>query len=523
MSQPNKKPKQRDIEAELCADIARFAYDPLAYVMYAFPWGVPGTPLAKFKRPRAWQEQELREMAEKLQATAGVGLHEVIQEAFSSGHGVGKSAFVSMLCMWAMSCHPFTRGLVTANTQEQLTGKTWPELTKWYSMAINKHWFKTTATALFHANPEFEKRHRIDAVTWSENNTEAFAGLHNEGNLILLIFDEASSIPPKIWEVAEGATTDENTIIIWCVFGNPTRPIGRFKDCFGKLKHRWKHRHIDARDVEGTNAARHAQWILDYGIDSDFVKVRILGQFPSASPMQLIPEEWVYRAIRADRPDGSLHTHLVSADVADGGADLSVVTSARQYASFLHVTRQKQFNFPASESPIKTAHAVINMWEGIGATAKNGDTTIIDSMGVGAGTAGYIMEKHIPCVPYKGGASSANPAKWRNRRVQSYINMRDAFRDNKITIDPACFDSQAELDEFVEQVCSVMRAPANDKLEDLVTKEQMLRDGVKSPDRADSVAMLFAAKIPTLQRHDPDAKPNLTAFFSTVNAGLDGL
>lgn len=512
--------RKPSIEAQLCEDIAGFQFDPLGYVMYAFPWGVKGTPLANMKQPRKWQYLYLDDLGKKLRSTAAVNVFEVIQDATCSGHGVGKSALVAMLIMWALSTTAYTRGLVTANTQDQLTGKTWPEVTKWHAMAVNKHWFVMTATAIFHSNPDFEKRHRVDAVTWSETNTEAFAGLHNEGNRILLIFDEASSIPPKIWEVAEGATTDENTDIIWAVFGNPTRPIGRFKDCFAKLKHRWSHRHIDARDVEGTNAARHAQWINDYGIDSDFVKIRILGQFPSASPMQLVPEEWIYRAIRPYQGDGSIPQNLVSADVADGGADLSVVTSARQFTSHLHVTRQRQFNFPASLSPIKTAQAVMSMWEGVGASAKNGDTTIVDSMGVGAGTAGYLMTNQIPCIQYQGGASSANPKKWRNRRVQSYINVRDAFRDDKISIDPACFETTAELEEFVEQMCSIMRAPANDKLEDLVTKEQMLRDGVKSPDRADSVAMLFASKIPQLGQRSPDAPPSTQVFWNTSLAGM---
>lgn len=37
-----------------------------------------------------------------------------------------------------------------------------------------------------------------------ERNTEAFAGLHNQGKRII-IFDEASAIPDIIWEVANGA------------------------------------------------------------------------------------------------------------------------------------------------------------------------------------------------------------------------------------------------------------------------------------------------------------------------------
>jgi hypothetical protein len=93
---------------------------------------------------------------------------------------------------------------------------------------INRHWFTYTATALYSADPAHEKTWRVDMTAWSENNTEAFAGLHNKGKRLLLIFDEASAIPDLIWEVAEGALTDEQTEIIWACFGNPTRNSGRF-------------------------------------------------------------------------------------------------------------------------------------------------------------------------------------------------------------------------------------------------------------------------------------------------------
>ncbi len=76
----------------------------------------------------------------------------------------------------------------------------------------------------------------------AESNPDAFAGLHNQGNRILIIFDEASSIADMIWEVAEGALTDKETEIIWCAFGNPTKNSGRFRECFRKYRQLLAHR-----------------------------------------------------------------------------------------------------------------------------------------------------------------------------------------------------------------------------------------------------------------------------------------
>jgi hypothetical protein len=52
--------------------------------------------------------------------------------------------------------------------------------------------------------------------------------------------------------------------------------------------------------------------------------------------------------------------------------------------------------------------------------------------------------------------------------------------------------------EFEAQVCSVKSKPGTDRLEDIVTREEMRRDGVDSPDHADSLAMQFATQVPTI-------------------------
>jgi hypothetical protein len=104
------------------------------------------------------------------------------------------------------------------------------------------------------------------------------------------MFDESSKIADKVWEVTEGSLTDANTEILWLVFGNGTRATGRFRECFRKFRHRWDASNIDSRDVEGTNKELFKTWIEDYGEDSDFVKVRVRGMFPSASLKQFIDE-----------------------------------------------------------------------------------------------------------------------------------------------------------------------------------------------------------------------------------------
>jgi hypothetical protein len=153
---------------------------------------------------------------------------------------------------------------------------------------------------------------RLDAVTWSENNLEAFAGLHNLGKRVVLLFDEASGISDRVWDVAEGALTDEDTEIVWVVAGNPTQPSGRFFECLNRQRARWQGRQIDARTVEGTNKRQFAEWVEFYGEDSDFVRVRVRGEFPSAGSMQFISRD-VVAAARTRVVEASPHEALVTA------------------------------------------------------------------------------------------------------------------------------------------------------------------------------------------------------------------
>src|SRR5262245_64527576 len=133
--------------------LASVSHDPLAWVMGAFPWGEADTRLAGFPDgPEPWQREILTMIRDGL-----VDINKAIQLAVASGHGIGKTALVSWIMLWAISTKPDTRGVVTANTETQLKTKTWAELGKWFHMFIAKEYFSFTATALFAKDTAHEK------------------------------------------------------------------------------------------------------------------------------------------------------------------------------------------------------------------------------------------------------------------------------------------------------------------------------------------------------------------------------
>ena len=132
-----------------------------------------------------------------------------------------------------------------------------------------------------------------------------------------------SGIDDVIWEYTEGAMTTDQAA--WLVFGNPTRNTGRFRECFGRFSHRWTPFKVDSRTAKMTNKAQLQQWIDDYGDDSDFVRVRVKGEFPRAGSTQFIPSDLVERAVRNPVPDDPGAPKIIGADVARFGDDQSVI------------------------------------------------------------------------------------------------------------------------------------------------------------------------------------------------------
>jgi hypothetical protein len=455
-------------QREVLADLGAMAGDPLEFARYAFPWGEGD--LAGFDGPDEWQAGILAAVRDGLinPATA-------LRIAIASGHGIGKSALVAWLILWALATAPDSRGVVTANTDTQLRTKTWPELTKWHRRFIGAFMFEVTATAIYSTQAGHEKNWRVDLVPWSERNTEAFAGLHNKGKRILLVFDEASAIPEVIWETAEGALTDSDTEILWLVAGNPTRNSGRFRECFGKFRTRWLTRQIDSRTSKLSNKTQIAEWVNDYGEDSDFVRVRVRGVFPRAGEQQLIAIDVIEAAIarQVERDDGA--PLVLGIDVARFGDDASV------------------FRFRAGRDartipPLRFRGLDTMQLAGFAAEQcdkRNPTAVFVDGNGVGGGVVDRLRALGYPVRDVQAGGKARNERDYHNKTAECWGLMRD-------WLTTAAIDDGRELRDDLE----ARQYGFDDKNRlQLESKQDMKKRGVASPDDADALALTFAEPV----------------------------
>lgn len=471
----------------LAENIARFRYDPLGFVLFNFPWGVPGTPLANKTGPEPWQRDLLVALGKHMETNAqlkdlGIDM-QVWRSAVASGHGVGKSAVVAWLIIMLMSTRPNCRGVVTANTASQLETKTWPELAKWHAMSLTRPWFTWTASSYFFSQyPEDRRKNYIvSAITVSEHNTEAFAGLHNEESSVFIIKDEASGIHEKIYEVADGAMTDGEPFSF--DFGNPTRPEGPFFDAFTKHAEIYTYlAHVDSREVSHTNKAAINDIIRKYGIESDPVKYRVLGRFPSRAFDGFISAEQVRIAQERSMFGDTGASLVLGLDVARFGDDDTVwcFRRGRDLRSIPLISANGLSTVQVTERTIE----LINKYKP--------DATLIEGVGPGQGVIDQLRARNYRVIEVYPGSNADKFQIYGNKRAEWWSRMRTWIDE------VGCLPEDPEL--YAQLVSILYKISDTNQKMYMESKRDMSARGLRSPDKADALSLTFATTVARADR-----------------------
>lgn len=476
------------VDEQIADDVGKFWDDPLGFVMYAYDWETdrelqvvklpyPWSLVYNSEYgPDAWACELLTRIGDQVKAHNFDPYNPIpcdpIREAIASGHGIGKSALVAWLTDWIMSTRPHSKGTITANTAEQLSNKTWAEIAKWTRRCITGHWFDVTTGkgAMKMEHKEHRETWRCSAQTCREENSEAFAGQHAPTGTSFYIFDEASAVPDKIKEVSDGGLTDGEPMMF--AFGNPTRNVGWFKDCFGAQSHRWGTQQIDSRNVQVTNKKLHAEWVADYGIDSDFCKVRIRGLFPAMSARQYISQTDIDAAygkhLRIEQYNFA--PKVISVDPAWDGDDEFVI-GCRQGLHF-RILRVIAKN----DNDIEMARLIAQCQDD-----EQAEAVFIDAgYGTGIVSAGIAMGRSWQLVWFAGASPDPgflNMRAWIHGQMRNWLKSGGAIPpDPKLLRDLTAIETVGRVDGVIQ----------------LVAKKDIKKELGWSPGRSDCLAISFA-------------------------------
>jgi hypothetical protein len=482
--------------------------DPLAFVYLAFPWGEKGTPLEKHVGPRKWQRDILCSIRDHIADNQGKIDFDTFRMAVASGRGIGKSALVSWLVIWMLSTRIGGSVIVSANSEAQLRSVTWAEITKWLAMTINSHWFEIAATRIMPAKwlseiveRELQKGTRYwscEGRLWSEENPDAYAGLHNEDG-VMLVFDEASGIPDSIWSVAQGFFTENTPNRFHLAFSNPRRNTGYFYEAFNSKRNFWRTRNIDAREVEGTDKNLYQQIIDEYGGDSYQANVEVYGQFPSEGDDQFIAVNLVDDAMKRPKYKDETAPIAIGVDPARFGSDATVI-AVRQGRDLIAIKRLR-----GADTMEVVGHVIDAIEEYKPAL------TVVDEGGLGAGVVDRLKEQRYKVRGVNFGNKASKQLMYGNKRAEMWGAMRDWLKTASIP-----------EDRFLKSdLIGPKVKPDSKGTLFLESKKDMKARGLASPDAADAIAVTFAYPLASREAR-VDKKPVRSYSMSGISTSWLG-
>lgn len=396
------------------------------------------------------------------------------QTAIRSCNGAGKTFHVAHEALRFLYAYgPDAVVINTAPTWTQVENQFWRYFRAAYKRARTQLGGKLLKTKL-----DIDETWYALGIANDENNMEAFQGYHAKA--ILLIFDEASGISPKIYEAALGALAG-GSIVRFVLIGNPTQNSGPFYDAFrdpafNKIT-------ISAYDVPNVKERHQVipglvthEWVDQlekrYGRDSDLFRVRVLGQFPRHAADTLISIDLVEAAFGADRELHNQDEHRIGLDPARfGDDDTAFVERQGNKAEVLEVLNGNDTMTIAG----KAARYLRD---------KKKATLWIDIIGLGAGIFDRLKEQPDIAGRVFGVNSAGKPRDeetYLNIRAESWGNVRDWLRDAVLK----------KHEGFYELAHPKYKLASSGKLQ-LESKEDMKKRGVASPNVGDALALTLS-------------------------------
>lgn len=398
--------------------------------------------------------------------------------AVRSGHGVGKTTFLSWTIIWWLLTRYPTKIACTANTQHQLETILWGELSRWARRLPaglrDQLDIKSDKVTLASAG-------RGDsgafARTASKERPEALQGFHSEN--MMFIVDEASGVYDIIFEVAEGSLSTEGAKVL--LTGNPTKRSGYFYEAFnGPLKDRWYRIPVSAKDSRLASKTWLEDMLRKYGEDSPIYRVRVLGEFPASDTDTVIPLDLAESAVGRDVQ--AVGPVVWGLDVARFGSDRSALVKRQGNVVLEKPKTWRQFDL------MQLCGAVMNEYR-VARFEQRPVEILVDSIGLGAGVVDRLRELDFGPQVRGVNVGEVSPMSDRFLRLRDELwwNMREWLETREVRL--------PKDDDLVGELCSPKYSfPGSSVRIKVESKDDMRRRGVASPDLADALMLTFASQ-----------------------------
>jgi hypothetical protein len=423
--------------------------------------------------PVLFVEGVLDAKPEKWQREALYAVRDNDRVAIRSGHGIGKTAFLSWLILWWVLTRSPSRIACTANTASQLSDILWAEVAKWHRRMPEglKELIEVTS-----AKVELTGQDSFAVARTARRETpEALQGFHSPNMLFLV--DEASGVDDIIFEVGEGAMSTEGAKTV--MTGNPTRTSGYFYEAFNKMRDSFYTMKVASQDSTQVGPKFIEDMKIKYGEDSNIFRVRVLGEWPEADDDVVIPLHLLQSAAEREQVPAETTPVVWGLDVARFGTDKSALCKRKGNVVTEPIKSWR------NKDLMEMCGIILNEYETT-TWADRPVEILVDSIGLGAGVVDRLTELDLPVRGINVAESASMGERYGRLRDELWFLGKEWFEMRDCTI-----PLQEELIEDLSKPRFSFLSNGKLKVEG---KDEMKRRGLNSPDLADAFCLTFASR-----------------------------
>jgi hypothetical protein len=408
--------------------------------------------------------------------------------ALKACKGPGKSFALAVAGWWWLFTRWHANGIAMSITGDNLRDNLWAEMARVQERSPElRHFFAHRGERI--EARQYEKTWWLSARSFPQNADKAqqantLAGLHGRHPIVLA--DEVGDYPDGVIVAAEailsslvdGKPPDGRVILA----GNPTSTEGPLYRVTKRDRDRWWIFEISSRPGDPNRTPRvDEEWALaqinTWGIDSDFVKINILGQFPSQQANKLIGPEHALAAAQRRLDDHYKQDALIfGLDVARYGDNASVLFQRQGNMSW-RPKMWRELDLMSLADQVATEFVT-----------KNPAALFVDQSGVGGGLIDRLRQLGIPVLAIDFGGSPMD-SRFYDRRSEMYWKMSDWLKKG------GSIPDDIQLRQELVAPNYAMRATGKITKFKLESKDEMKKRGISSPDMADALALTFAAPV----------------------------
>lgn len=394
-----------------------------------------------------------------------------------SGHGTGKSTSASWAMLWYLLLRFPNKVVVTAPTSGQLFDALFAELKRWINelppQLQSMLTVKSDRVELVAAPSEAF----ISARTSRAETPEALAGVHSDN--VLLVVDEASGVPEKVFEAAAGSMSGHNATTI--LLSNPTRSSGTFYESQTRMANSWWTQRWSCVESPLVSDEFVQEMRERYGEESNAFRIRVLGEFPLADDDTIIPYHLVESAVQRDVVIHEDTPVIWGLDVARFGTDCTALCK-RQGPVVTEIRSWRGLDL------MQTVGRVNAEYQGLAPSARPREI-LVDSIGVGAGVVDRLRELELPVRGINVSESPSMKETYMNLRTELWFKAKGWLEERGCKL-PNNDQLMAELTSIKYTFTSSGKMKAEGK-------DEMRKRGLGSPDLADAFCLTMASEAST--------------------------